>query len=187
MSMHRELNPQLFGTQAPAEKIGQTVDQTHPAHSIMGKNPENPGAGGKLPYPSIDIKAIEHQVATLRLALMQMEKRTEAVSSKIDELGRGVHARLERFSQAITRVEDIQSQNQQDATGKFAQIAARVNERKVTDSKVQELIDRHNTIIRNFENRLLSLQRIVTEQEMALHNAQAALEESRAELSKRHR
>jgi len=148
MSMHRELNPQLFGTQAPAEKIGQTVDQTHPAHSIMGKNPENPGAGGKLPYPSIDIKAIEHQVATLRLALMQMEKRTEAVSSKI---------------------------------------AARVNERKVTDSKVQELIDRHNTIIRNFENRLLSLQRIVTEQEMALHNAQAALEESRAELSKRHR
>lgn len=186
MSMHREINPQLFGTQTAVEKIGQPVDLSQPATGIMGRSA--PAAERvSLPYGPNELKTLEHQVSTLRVALVQSEKRAEALTAKVDEISRLVHGRLERFSQAIVRMEEIQAQSHQDFTGKLAQIVAKVNERKVSDNKVQELIDRHNTVIRNFENRLISLQRLVSEQEMALHNSQAALEETRAELAKARR
>lgn len=182
MSMHRELNPQLFGTNSTVEKIGNPVDPNHPAQGIMGRT--EPAAPRQVPYPPIDVKAIEHSIATLKLALIQMEKRMEGLSSKMEELSRGTHGRLERFAQAIGRIEESQTRNNQEQASRFAQLVGRVNESKITDSKVTELVDRHNNIIRNFENRLMSLQRLVSEQEMALHNAQAALEESRNEIAR---
>ena len=184
MSMHRELNPFLFGTASQTDRA-TPVDPGKPATGIMGKANDPNVAGTRPAYLPGDVRAIENQINALRVALIQMEKRTEGVSARIEELGRAVHTRLERFSQAISRIEENQAAQNQEATAKHAQLWAKVNERKVSDNKVQELIDRHNTIIRNFENRLMSLQRVVSEQEMALHNSQAALEEARAELLKR--
>lgn len=185
--MHRELNPQVFGTKSTTEKLGNPIDSQQPATGIMGSSGKRDGAEGQqrqVPYPSIDIKALEHQINTLKVALIQMEKRTEALTSKMEELTRAVHGRFERFSNTIVRMEDAQAHQHQDTTAKFAQIVAKVNERKITDHKVMELMDRHNGVIRNFENRLLSLQRLVSEQEMALHNSQAALEEARSEIAR---
>jgi chromosome segregation ATPase len=188
--MHRELNPNLFGSQNPVDKIASSADLSHslghgsgqPSAGILGRNLAAEAKG--VPYPPNEFKGLEHQVATLKMELSRADRRAEAMATKLDELGKLVHGRLERFSQAIVRAEEIHSQAQQDTTSKLAQINGKVNERRVTDGKIQELIDRHNTIIRNFENRLHSLQRVVSEQEMALHNSQAALEEARAEISK---
>jgi hypothetical protein len=179
MTMHRELNPMLFGDQngfaGGFEPAGQGIDSQRAAPGIMGK----PEAPARPAYPPLDVKNLEHQIATLKVALIQMEKRSEAMNSKVEEMAYSVHARMERFAQSIHRIEQTQNQQNQDTTAKFVQVATKVNERRVSDGKIHELIDRHNTIVRNFENRLLSLQRVITEQEMALHNAQAALDEVR--------
>ena len=179
MSLHRELNPQLFGTQSAPERIGQPVDPQKPAAGIMGRGPQQP----HQPAPS-DIKELEHQINALKLAFSQADKRGDALAAKVDELARGVHGRLERFSQAILKLEEMINHQGHETTGRISQVFAKVTERKVVDQKVQEMIDRHNMIIRNFENRLTSMQRLMTEQEMALHNATAALEEARAEIQK---
>jgi hypothetical protein len=181
--MNRELNPQLFGTRTVVEKLGNPVDPQQPATSIMGKGAES-ASSRQVPYAALDIKALEQQFGTLKVALLQLEKKTDSIISKMDELGRSVHTRLERFWHSVQRLEETQTQHHHETTGKFAQVAAKVNERKVVDGKVQDLVDRHNTIIRNFENRLTSLQRLVTEQEMALHNSTAALEDARLEISR---
>ncbi len=179
--MHRELNPHLFGpTQVPAQGWTDSQAQRSQAQSQVAVS-----APSRVAYPPNELKTIEHHLTMLKVAINQIEKRSEGFNSKLEELGRGVHVRLERFSQAIIRLEDQQQKINQENIEKFAQIAAKVNERKVTDGKVQELIDRHNTIVRNFENRLTSLQRINAEQELTLHNAHAALEEVRTELGKR--
>lgn len=182
MTMHRELNPQLFGNQTQVEKIGQPVDPQKPAQGIMGQGgqkPHTPADTRAVPYPNVDVKALEHQMSTLKLAFMQMERKMETTANRLEELARTTYGRLDRFAQAFARMEEINNNREQDNTTKFANVFAKVNERKLSDVKVQELVDRHNTIIRNFENRLLSLQRVISEQEMTLHNAQAALEESR--------
>ncbi len=194
---HRELNPQLFG--APTQQVepkNLAADPRVPASSLMGGSGVGAGSGSglgsgsgeeatrRVPYAPVDVKAMEAQLTSFRLALGSMEKRTETIAFKMEELARTVHARLERFSQAIVRVEDSMNKSNQETSQKFALVTAKVNERKITDMKVQELVDRHNSIIRNFENRLLNMQRLVSEQEMSLHNAQAALDEARNEIAR---
>lgn len=182
MNLHRELNPHLFGSpEGSAEPKSLGSDPRIPAASVIG-TPEP--ARSRVPYPPIDVKAMELAIANLKGAILQMEKRTETIGFKMEELARTIHARLERFSQSIVRVEESQSKTAQETNAKFATVAQKVNERKISDMKVQELVDRHNSIVRNFENRMLSMQRLVSEQEMSLHNAQAALEEARNEISR---
>ncbi|RYZ75470.1 MAG: hypothetical protein EOP05_07740 [Proteobacteria bacterium] len=183
MNPHRELNPQLFGAPTQSVEPGKlAADPRVPVSSVMGSPAEEPNR--RVPYAPVDVKALEANLANLRGSVLGMEKRTETLAFKMEELARTVHARLERFSQAIVRVEDSQNKSHQESAQKFAMVAAKVNERKISDMKIQELVDRHNSIIRNFENRLLSMQRLVSEQEMSLHNAQAALDEARNEISR---
>ncbi len=183
MNMHRDLNPNLFvqpGLQAP-ERGGLASDPRVSTSNIMGTRDES---ARRVPYPPVDVKTIELAIAHLKGAVVQMERRTETIAFKMEELARTVHARLERFSQSIVRVEDSQSQTQQENAQRFANVVAKVNERKINDTKVQELVDRHNSIVRNFENRLTSLQRLASEQEMSLHNAQAALIDATNEIAR---
>jgi chromosome segregation ATPase len=183
MTVHRELNPELFGTPSSVEGGDQPVDPSRPATRVMGRAAE-PAAKRASSYLPGDLKALEAHVNTLRVAMMQLEKRVESNQAQMQELARSTAMRLERFGSVITRMEETIAQSHQESTARFAQVAAKVNERKVTDSKVQELLDRHNHIVRNFENRMLALQRVVSEQEMALHNSQAALEEARNEIAR---
>lgn len=190
--MHRDLNPRLFGPnqngpQGPGLGAHPAQQDSFPPPGTVSAGPSPARGDARAPYPPSELKALEHQVATLKFALAQAEKRSEAFAVKAEELGRMVHGRLERFSQAIVRAEEMQAKSHQDTTAKLAQINSKVNERRVTDTKIQEMVDRHNSIIRNFENRLHSLTRVISEQEMALHNTQAALEEARAELAKHRR
>lgn len=191
MTMHRDLNPRLFGNPAGAPNASQDTfgsqgadPRTGTSNLVGGQASSHDESQRRVPYPPVDLKAMETHIATLKGALIQMDRRTETIAFKMEELARTVHARLERFSQSIVRVEDSMNKNQGENSQRFATMSARVNERKVADMKVQELMDRHNAIIRNFENRMHSLQRLVSEQEMSLHNSQAALDEARSELSR---
>ncbi len=180
--MHRSLNPQLFGSQnGQGDSVMSVTDPRLPASHIMGAGEE---FGRRTAYPTVEIKNLQETVMKLKGSLSQMERRTETIGFKMEELARTVHARLERFSQSLARVEDSQNKTQSENAQRFATVIAKVNERKVGDMKVQELMDRHNAIIRNFENRMLSLQRLTSEQEMTLHNAQAALDEARSEIAR---
>ncbi|MES2855722.1 MAG: hypothetical protein V4692_07660 [Bdellovibrionota bacterium] len=173
MENTRELNPQLFGTPLSSDALPQAPG---PAASVM---PKTKDAARGIPYAPNEIKNMDAQIANLGRALLQMEKRTETIASKMEELARGVHTRLERFTQNLQRFEEAQKRTGDLNAGKFAAIVSKVNERKVSDSKVEEMIERHNSIVRGFEARLISLQRLVNEQEMALHGARAAIEEAR--------
>ena len=181
--MQRELNPHLFGSPtASSESNGMaSAGLAAPSTSVMGVKEEAPR---RVPYPPVDVKSLEASIAQIKGAIIQLERRTETIAFKMEELARTVHARLERFSQSIVRVEDTMTKSQQESAGRFAAIVQKVNERKINDNKVQDLVDRHNTIVRNFENRLASLQRLASEQQLALHNAQAALIEATNEIAR---
>lgn len=183
MGPTRELNPALFGDQPVLSDPTSVIDPRSPASSVMGSSlPDLPTRAN--PYPPVDFRALEGQVRTMRSAILQLEKRTETIAFKMEELARSVHGRLERFNQQLSSFAEAQNKNAQESAQRFATVVAKVNERKVNDLKIQDMMDRHNTIVRNFENRLMSLQRLVNEQEMSLHNAQAALEEARAEITR---
>ena len=148
--MQRSLNPQLFGAQhGQGDSVMSVTDPRLPAAHVMGAGED---FNRRSAYPTVEIKTLQETVMNLKGAITQMERRTETIAFKMEELARTVHARLERFSQTLIRVEESQNKTQVENAQHFATVAAKVNERKVGDMKVQELMDRHNTIIRNFEN-----------------------------------
>jgi DNA repair exonuclease SbcCD ATPase subunit len=170
---HRELNPSLFGSQPP---------QSRPVarEPVVRKNETE----RRVPYAALEIKSLEEKLTSVRSGVGQMEKRTEMLAGKMEELAQTVHVRLERVAQNMARVEEAHAHAQSENAHRLASVIAKVNERKVSDSKIQDMLDRHNTIVRGFENRLTNLQRLVTEQEMTLHSAQAALEDARNEIAR---
>lgn len=182
--LHRELDPQVFGgnSQNSNGSMGNTSGSSLGLQALASPPQTRPGA--QIPYPPIDLKVVEAQIQQIKAVLQQFERRLDQLSARQNEISRDSQSRLDRFEQQTIRLEDGISRLTADTSQRLASLAGRVNERKVTDSKVQELMDRHNLMLRNFENRLSSMQKLASDQEQALLSAFAALEDSRAELSR---
>lgn len=179
--MHRELNPELFGVKSLQEEapLGFTGSQ---ASEPLGLQT---ASGSRIaPQAMLEMKALEAQIHQLRIQLQATEKRSELLMNQMQELVRGANSRFERVGQTFVRIESSMHQQIQELNTKYSAVTSKVNERKVQDAKVQEMIDRHNNIVRTFENRLTHMQRVMSEQEMQLHNSQAALEEARHEIAR---
>jgi chromosome segregation ATPase len=109
------------------------------------------------------------------------------VSPRIEEELKELRAlvyQIKTQNQVLERKVEQSTVQQQELTNKYVQLAGKMNERKVSDVKIEGLIDRHNSLIMNFENRITHLSRIINEQELKLHNATAALEDARQEIAR---
>lgn len=205
--MNRELDPQIFG-------LGQNLATNGPSRATPASTPSAiPGGASRaslssremaglasgayapaappatqpshpVPYPPLDLKVLEAQMSQSRQMLAQFDRRLEQMQARFNELSRDTQGRLDRYGHQLLRLEDGISRLTEDTSQRFAQVVAKVNERKVQDSKVQEMLDRHNILVRNFENRLSALQKLTSDQEQALLSAHAALEDARAELAR---
>ncbi len=185
-SVTRELDPNLFGggtvqSGAMAGAAGASVA----SHGLQAP-PQMPATqpGRAIPYPPIDMRVLEAQVLQIKAVLSQFDRRMDQMSAQINELNRDSQGKLDRYGQQLLRLEDGIQRLTTDTSNRLASLAGRVNERKVSDSKLQDLIDRHNLLVRNFENRLSSLQKLASDQEQALLSAFAALEDARADLAR---
>jgi chromosome segregation ATPase len=183
--MHRELNSELFGVKTLHEEapLGVSLGLNNP------KTQETFGlqttSGNRIPAPvALEMKSLEAQILQLRMQVQATDKKNEQLMSQMQELVRAANSRFDRAGQAINRLESSANTQIQELSAKYAGVASKVNERKVQEVKVQEMIDRHNSIVRAFENRLTHMQRVMTEQEMQLHNYAAALEEARQDLAR---
>ncbi len=191
--LHRELDPSVFGGSSSSQPLGVQGPLKSPlsaggaalSYGIQPP-PVHPQTrpGQSVPFPAIDFKVLEAQVQQIKALMGQFERRLDQLTARQNELSRDSQSRLDRLDNQMTRLEDGISRLASDTSQRVAELAGRINERKVSDTKVQELIDRHNLMVRNFENRLSSMQKLASDQEQALLSAFAALEDARAELSR---
>lgn len=178
--MSRELDPQLFGNpglNAPTANRGALGLEALPPEPRVEP-------GRPVPFPAIDLKVLEAQMTQTRVVMQQFDKRMDHLSARLGEVARDSQARLDQYGQQLIRLEEGLARLTRDTADRLAAIVARVNERKVQDSKIQEMMDRHNLLVRNSENRLDALQKLTGDQEQALLSAFAALEDARAELAR---
>lgn len=180
-AMTRELDPNLFGAGATAGPVHSTVA----SHGLQAPyTPPTTQPGRAIPYPPIDMRVLEAQVLQIKAVLSGFDRRIDQLAAQVSEMSRDSQSKLDRYAQQLLRLEDGIQRLTTDTSSRLASLAGRVNERKVSDSKLQDLIDRHNLLVRNFENRLSSLQKLASDQEQALLSAFAALEDARADLAR---
>lgn len=182
--MNRELDPQLFGPSGKASSA-QSTPGSSSRYEIRGPAPEpRTEPGQAVPFPALDFKVLESQMTQLRAVIQQFDKRLDRLEATLGEFARDSQGKIDKVTHQTMRVEDGLARLTRDTADRLAALAGRVNERKVQDSKIQEMVDRHNLLVRNFENRMESLQKLAGDQEQALLSAFAALEDTRADLAR---
>jgi muramoyltetrapeptide carboxypeptidase LdcA involved in peptidoglycan recycling len=67
---------------------------------------------------------------------------------------------------------------------KVSAVLNQLGERKTMEMKMQEVVDRHNSVLRGFEQRLNQMQKVISDKEAQMIHAQAALNEAKMEIAR---
>lgn len=132
--------------------------------------------------PVIENEKVQTHLELLKRKIKEQDAKIEMLASKVHELIEGAKLRFERSASFQNRTDEYLKSMQQDSAAKYAQLAGRLNERRVADTKIQEMIERHTQLVQNYELRLTHLQKVIAEQEMQLVAARSELRETQKEL-----
>ena len=167
--MARELNRELFGARAARET--ETGPTAAPANTIQ--------------YARVDdVRVLHLHIENLTKRMKEFESRVETMHTKVDDMAKQNKQRFERVQGHFQNQSEMVKNGFHEFNSKIAQVVSRVNERKVNDGIIKEMVDRHTSLVQSFEVRLNQLTRVISEQEMQLMNARSELKEALQELSR---
>ena len=163
--MARELNREIFGS------------------SMVAK--EREAAPVPVNYAKADeVRVLHLHIENLSKRLKEFESRVETMHTKTEDLVGTNKQRFERV-QGHFKAQNEQFQNGMlDMNNKIAQVVSRVNERKVSENVIKEMVERHSNVVQTFEVRMQQLQRLMSEQELQLMNTKSELKQALQELSR---
>lgn len=163
--MARELNPDLFGGRPSRDNEPTTV--APPAYAKAD-----------------EVRVLHLHIENLSKRLKEFESRLENLNTRNEEMLNQNRQRFERVQGHFQRQNDILQSGFKDVHAKMAQVVSRVNERKVEDGMVKEMIERQAQTVQAFEVRMQQLQRVISEQELQLINARSELKDALHELTR---
>lgn len=146
-------------------------------------NPELFGPQGAPSLNSVLTQA-DQKVFEVKQHLTFLSEQVAKLVAQMNTYIKSSQAKIERLQVSVTKLEQNQSTLTSDATAKMNSLSQRLSERKSLDGKVQEMIDRHNNVLRSYEVRMNNLQKLIAEKEAQIMQAQAALNEARMEITR---
>lgn len=165
--MQKELNPNLFQFQTQHSK-GQIDFVEAKAATVIA--PSQPSAA------AIAIQSEYHK------QLLALQEQVEKLSHTFVESQKNTQLKIDRCQYQVGRLENQQNQSSAEVNAKIHHLSQRNMERQNIDIKVQEMIDRHNSVVKTFEVRLNQLQKLLAEKEAQYRAVQASLSEAKMEI-----
>ena len=167
--MARELNREIFGNLSPMG--GKEREGVHPAPQAS--------------YAKADeVKVIHLHIENMNKRMKEFESHLELLGTKVDDLMAQSKQRFERVQGHFKNQTEMVKNGFSDFHGKMAQVVSRVNERKVSENVIKEMVERQASLVQTFEVRMSQLQKIISEQEMQLINSRTELKEALSELAR---
>jgi len=161
--MQKELNPELFGEKK----------------TLKGPQGEATATASSQNYLNTD-----RQIFELRSQNHSLMDQINKLTALFNETTKSNNMKFERQQALLARLEQSHNGLAQEAGQKISQMVQRVNERKLIDQKVQEMVDRHNNVIKSFEVRMNHLQKLLAEKENQMVSCQTALNETKMEIAR---
>lgn len=175
--MARELNRELFGT-------------PHPMQEAEGTGRGVPAGTGAVTYPQAapvkpeEVRVIQLHLETMSRRMKDFESRVEVMHTKVEEVVAQNRQRFERVQGHFQRQNEMLQNSLGDVHSKIAQVVSRMNERKINENMVKEMVDRHGAVVQAFEVRLQQMQKVMSDQELQLMHARSELKQALFELSR---
>lgn len=139
----------------------------------------------------VEPTARESQVLLLEQKLTeaheQIKKLTDSFHQVVQQVGDSllqIHQRQELIQRNFEAIEKQQSLINRDFQNQLQSLSSRVSDKKASEMKVQELIDRHNGLIKSYEVRLNQVQKLMVEKENQSIQLQSSLNEARMEIAR---
>lgn len=164
--MKKELNYTFFDINAgmPAKPV---FNQPPPSNWNFAQEQEKV-ALTSVPQP--EMSGSQNDLADVKMEIMEIQK-----ASKL---------RSDRYNISLQRLEAQQNQMANDIAEKFALLLQKMNEQKKYDQKVQDIVDRHNNLLKGYEVRLNQMQKLLMQKEQDYVEAVTALKELKAEIGR---
>ena len=161
--MQRELNPDLFGeNRAPTEAPSFLPELTTEPHFLD----------------------VDRQILEIKAYLQKSDESARQNQAQWTDSLKGSHLKLERLQQMIARLENSHNGLAQEVGLRLTQMQQRIIERASYDEKTQEMIDRHNHVIKSFEVRMNQMQKLMQEKEVFLSLTLQALNDCKHEIAR---
>jgi hypothetical protein len=167
MVMARELNRELFGTR--------------PTSDNAGLNPAGPAPASAK---AEDVRVLHLHFESLSKRMKEFESRVETMHTKVEEVITQNRQRFERVQGHFQRQTEMLHSALHDIHNKIAQVVSRVNERKISEGVVKEMVDRHGQVVQTFETKLQQFQKVMSDQELQLMHARSELKTALHELER---
>lgn len=167
--MPRELNPDLFGMRRMTATVGL------PSTGGMQGGAMQPGAE----MPSLSPRPPEQVETTeaFRRKIRDLENQIQVLTQRMEKMAQHVEQRLTHSQNSQKSLEMSIKNSFQEVAKNQATTTSKMTERRVSDAKIQDMVDRHNQLVLNFEQRMQAAQKVTSEQEMKLMTYQATIDE----------
>ena len=103
---------------------------------------------------------------------------------EILEIQKTSKLKSDRYNHSLQRLENQQNQLTADIAEKFALLLQKLTEQKKYDQKVQDIVDRHNNLLKGYEVRLNQMQKLLVQKEQDYVEAITTLKELKAEITR---
>ena len=158
--MNRRLNPDLFGPQ--------------------GAPNETPDAN----YSAVASRKMEEELRETKKRVSHLESLLEVVQSQMSVMSNNNEQRTEAFSKALSELEKDFRESNLTQTRHMQHFEERFCDQKVKDGQMENMVDRFNTNLLQFENKVSTLQKVLSEKEMTLMSYRRIIEQIVDEVEK---
>lgn len=111
----------------------------------------------------------------------EIEDKIEILSKKIAMCIQASESKQNEKTESLQLQQKALSEQVRNLTDQFSQLQvilqSKLKERRNAEAQSQDLIDRHQQVVQNFESRLNQLQKVTTEQELKIRSYQATYDE----------
>jgi len=134
----------------------------------------NPDLFGQIERPQ-QMESLQQD--TLKRKIRELESQTHQLTQRVDKLTLALEQKTVQLNHAFKNLEANSKAALQEISKNQCSLAQKLTERRVADAKMQELVDRHNHLVHNFEMRMNNLQKVTSEQEMKILTYQSTIDE----------
>lgn len=167
--MHKKLNPGLFDENSN-EKVQAANQFSSSASPNLSMQPPSASRSENM--------KLQEEMNSLRAKMRSHENQMDVFKNQMSDIVKNFDQRFDRLSQALSRMEKTVHSQARDTEDKLRGLKDKMQAQSFEEAKVEGLIERQTVVVRNFENRLNALQKIINEKELLLMKYLEALKQN---------
>ncbi len=158
--MNRRLNPDIFGENSTTKESLETS------------------------YSAVAVRNLEAELKSAKKRISHLESLIEVIQSQMITNQSTTERRTEAFSKALSALEGDSREQALKHHRLKEQIGDRFRDQRMKDSQMENMIDRFNNSLAQFENKIATLQKVLSEKEMTLMTYRKIMERIVDEMEK---